>query len=205
MGANKTILVSVLIMAAISVPSADAEPGQRVVKLEEYGIMINITEDFSDTPTITAQCLSPLPREIVWGVLAGHEQLDEIVPAVTVSRLVDTGNGELVLYQEGRAGIWFVKRGYKVTFRVREEPMFSIDFEAIDGDFEIFTVKWRVKPMRSGTLVRHEVQILPKFWAPGWAMRNVAGNMMMETVNAIIRKCFETAGAGGADRSTAAD
>ena len=201
MGANKTILASVLIMAAI----AGAEPDQRVVELKGYGIMINITEDFSDTPTLTAQCLIPLPQDVVWGVLAGYEQLDEIIPAVTVSRLVDTGNGELVLHQEGRAGMWFVKRGYKVTFRVREEPMFSIDFEAIDGDFEIFTGKWRVKPMRSGTLIRHEVQILPKFWAPGWVMRNVAGDMMMETVNAIIRKCFETAGAGGADRSTAAD
>lgn len=205
MGAKWTEGTVALILLVIVATAAVAEPARRVVELEEFGIMINITEDFSDIPTVTAQCLIPLPQEVVWEVLSGYEQLDELIPAVTVSRIVDTGNGELLLHQEGRAGIWFVKRGYQVTFRVRESPMFSIDFEAVDGDFEVFNGKWRVKPMRSGTLIRHEVQILPKFWAPEWAMRNVAGDMMMETVNAIIRKCFETAGAGGADRSTAAD
>jgi hypothetical protein len=73
-------------------------------------------------------------------------------------------------------------------------PKTFIQFEAFEGDFETFNGKWQVKPMRSGTLVRHEVQVKPKFWAPGWALRKIAGDMMMETLLGVIGNCFESAG-----------
>ena len=164
--------------------------------------MVNVTEDFDGIPTVTAQCLIPLPREVVWQVLADYNGLDKIVPAVEESRVTGEEDGRLILYQKGRAGMWFVKRGFEVTFRVDEEPMTSIRFEAYEGDFETFNGIWRVKPMRSGTLVRHEVQVKPKFWAPGWALRKIAGDMMMETLLGVIGKCFENAGQDKAGESS---
>jgi len=190
-----------LLLMITAAPAARADVEQHVIEVEEYGIMVNVTEDFDGTPTVSAQCLIPLPREVVWRVLSDYNNLDAIVPAVEDSRVTGEEDGRLILRQEGRAGMWFVKRGFTVTFRVEEKPMTSIEFQAFEGDFETFTGKWQVKPMRAGTLVRHEVQVVPKFWAPRWALRKIAGDMMMETLRGVIGKCFETAGRARADES----
>jgi ribosome-associated toxin RatA of RatAB toxin-antitoxin module len=164
--------------------------------------MVNVSENFDGIPTVTAQCLIPLPQEIVWRVLSNYDSLDAIIPAVEESRVIGDENGRLILRQEGWSGMWFVKRGFSVTFRVEEKPMYSIEFEAFEGDFETFTGKWQVKPMRSGTLVRHEVQIEPKFWAPRWALRKIAREMMVETLRGVIGKCFETYGEAHSGRQS---
>jgi len=183
-----------LLLVFTAAPAARADVEQYVIELEKYGIMVNVTEDFDGTPTVTAQCLIPFPREVVWRVLSDYENLDAIVSAIESSKVIGEEDGRLILRQEGRAGMWFVKRGFTVTFRVDEKAMASIEFEAFEGDFETFNGKWRVKPMRAGTLVRHEVQVVPKFWAPKWALRKIAGDMMMETLRGVVGKCFETAG-----------
>jgi ribosome-associated toxin RatA of RatAB toxin-antitoxin module len=172
----------------------------RVVELEGYGIMVNVTENFDGTPKVSAQCLIPVTHEIVWRVLSDYENLDEMVPAVTESSIVGEEDGDTILLQNGRAGMWFVRRDFTVKFRVKEQPMYSIEFEAFEGDFERFKGVWFVKPMRSGTLVRHEVEVAPNFWAPGWALRRVAGGLMMETVVGIVGKCFELTGDVGGNR-----
>lgn len=190
-----------LLLAVLVASSGRAGAGERVVQLEEYGIMVNVTEDFEGAPTVTARCLIPLPQAVVWEVLSDYEGLDAIIPAVSDSRIVGEEDGRLILRQEGRAGMWFVKRGFSVTFRVEEKPMSSILFEAFEGDFETFRGVWQVKPARNGTLVRHEVQVVPRFWAPGWAMRRIAGEMMMDTLRGVVGKCFEVGRAAGDGRA----
>ena len=183
-----------LSLAVAAATAATAGVEQRVVELEEFGIMVNVSEDFDGIPTVTAQCLIPLPQEAVWRVLSDYDNLAAIIPAVEESRIIGDENGWLILRQKGRGGMWFVKRGFSVTFRVVEKPMYSIEFEAFEGDFTTFTGRWRVKPMRSGTLVRHEVQIDPDFWVPGWALRKIARDMMTETLRGVVGKCFENGG-----------
>jgi ribosome-associated toxin RatA of RatAB toxin-antitoxin module len=172
--------------------AARAEVVERVFELEEYDIKVNITESLDGVPTVRAQCLIPLPREVVWQVLSDYEALDELVPAVTESRVIGEDNGVLILRQEGRAGLWFVRRDFAVTFRVTEDPPNSIEFVAFEGDFKRFEGKWRIKPMRAGTLVQHEVTVVPTFWAPNWSLRRVARQMMKETIEGVVKRCFET-------------
>lgn len=180
-----------LSIAVASLPAARADVEKRVIELEAYDIMVNVTEDFDGTPTVSAQCLIPLPQDTVWRVLSDYDSLDAIIPAVEESRIVGEEDGRMVLLQEGRAGIWFLQRGFTVKFHVTEKPMRLIEFDAFEGDFETFKGTWEVKPMRSGTLVRHEVQVQPGFWVPGWALRKVASDLMMETLLGVIGKCFE--------------
>ena len=103
--------LSWLLIAVAAATAATADVEQRVVELEEYGIMVNVTEDFDGTPTVVAQCLIPLPQEIVWQVLSDYDSLDAIIPAVEDSRIIGEEDGRLILRQKGRAGMWFVKRG----------------------------------------------------------------------------------------------
>jgi len=198
----RSLWLPLAVAVATTAAAARADVEQRVVELEEFGIMVNVSEDFDGIPTVTAQCLIPLPREIVWRVLSDYDSLDAIVPAVEKSQVIGEEDGRLILRQEGRGGMWFVKRRFSVTFRVEEKPMYSIEFEAFEGDFETFTGRWEVKPMRSGTLVRHEVRIDPKFWAPNWALRKIARDMMMETLRGVIGKCFETGGRARSGRQS---
>jgi ribosome-associated toxin RatA of RatAB toxin-antitoxin module len=174
--------------------TAFAGDEESVVMLEEYGIMVNITENFDRIPTVTAQCLLPQTQPLIWQVLSSYEDLDEIVPAITVSRVVGEERRAKILYQEGHAGMWFVDREFTVTFRVRERPLYTVEFEAIDGSFRRFVGTWRLKPMRDGTLVTHSVEIEPDFWAPKWALKRIARRLMAETMRGVVARCYDTAG-----------
>ena len=180
-------MVGFMLIAAAS----RADVVERVIELEGYGIKVNITESLDGAPTVSAQCLIPLSRELVWRVLSDYEALDELVPAVTKSQVIGEDNDVLILRQEGRAGMWFVRRDFTVTFRVKEQPMNLIEFDAFEGDFERFEGVWRVKPMRAGTLVQHEVTVVPTFWAPKWSLRRIARKMMLETIQGVVQRCFE--------------
>jgi len=171
---------------------------ERVVELEQYGIMVNVTENFDDIPTVSAQCLLPQSQDVVWRILSNYDGLDKILPAVTVSRIVGEQDRDKLLYQEGHAGMWFVDREFNVTFRVRERPMYTIDFEAVEGSFRRFAGSWRVKPMRDGTLVTHRVEIEPDFWAPGWVLKRVARRLMTESMEGVIAACYAEAPTDGA-------
>jgi ribosome-associated toxin RatA of RatAB toxin-antitoxin module len=187
-------MVGFMLIASVS----RAEVVERVIEIEEYGIKVNITERLDGAPTVSAQCLIPWSREVVWRVLSDYEALDELVPAVTKSQVIGEDNDVLILRQEGRAGMWFVRRDFTVTFRVKEQPMNSIEFDAFEGDFERFEGKWQVKPMRAGTLVRHEVTVVPRFWAPEWSLRRIARQMIQETIQGVVRRCFEIGETGNA-------
>ena len=107
-------------------------------------------------------------------------------------RILGKDGGATTLYQEGRAGLWFIKRGFRVKFRVRETPMAYIGFDAFEGDFKHFKGAWQVDEREEGTWVSHKVEIQPAFYAPKWAIRQVARDLMADTIDGVIRRCFAT-------------
>ncbi|MBW2413223.1 MAG: SRPBCC family protein [Deltaproteobacteria bacterium] len=147
-----------------------------------------------------------LPK--VWRVLTDYGHLDDVVPAVTMSRIIGHEGATKLLYQEGRAGLWIFERGFTVTFRVRETPMQSIEFEAFEGSFRRFVGSWELAPSGDGTRIRHRVEIEPDFWAPRWALKRIAWRMMEDTIRSVVDKSLATDSAAGpsvTDRPTTTD
>ena len=123
------ILLSVL-------PVTTALAGQRthIVEVDGHTIVVKITENIADVSTIRAECVIPRPHKDVWRVLTDYEHLEDIIPIVEDSAVIRSEDGITILQQKGRAGLWFFKRGFTVTFRVTEVPMAYIGFNAFKGD-----------------------------------------------------------------------
>ena len=177
-------------MLAVLVSSARAGQNTRWVEIPPHRIEVKITENFARASTVRAECLVPAPHRVVWQVLSDYDNLDVMVPAVSESKIVGERDGQKLLWQKGRAGLWFIKRGFEITFRVKEIPMSYIGFEAVEGDFQRFVGSWQVEERDGGTWVSHKVEIEPAFYAPKWAIRNVARRLMSETIEGVLQRCL---------------
>ena len=182
----------ILFILLLVLPEANAAAEQRthIVEVDGYTIVVKITENIGDISTIRAECVIPRPHKDVWLVLTDYEHLENIIPIVEDSAVISDEDSVTILQQTGRAGLWFFKRGFTVTFRVTEVPMSYIGFDAFDGDFERFTGTWQVAARGDSTWVSHDVELKPRFFAPGWAMGKVARTMMAETIEGVIRRCL---------------
>ncbi|MCK5405943.1 MAG: SRPBCC family protein [Candidatus Krumholzibacteria bacterium] len=182
----------VLFILLLALPAAIAVADQRthIVEVDGQTIVVKITENIADVSTIRAECVIPRSHEDVWRVLTDYEHLEDIIPIVEDSAVIGNEDGITILQQKGRAGLWFFKRGFTVTFRVKEVPMAYIGFDAFEGDFRQFKGTWQVAAREEGTWIAHNVEIQPRFFAPGWAMGKVARTMMAETIEGVIQQCL---------------
>ena len=151
---------------------------------------MKITESYDETSMIRAECVIPRSQRLVWDVLSDYDNLANIVPALSSSRIVGGDQKGKILHQEGRTGIWFFKRDFSVTFRVKEVPMSYIGFSAFEGDFSVFKGSWQVAERDEGTWVSHKVEIEPDFFVPKWALRRMARKLMIETIENVINHCL---------------
>jgi len=184
-----TVWALILYLALAATP-ASGEERSHVVEINGRTVEVKITEHFDDVSTIRAECVIPRAHKDVWRVLSDYDNLEDIIPVVDESRITSNDDGVITLQQKGRAGLWFLQRGFSVTFRVTEVPMAYIGFDAFEGDFRRFKGTWQVDQRGEGTWVSHTVEIQPRFYAPGWAMRKVARRMMTETIEGVIRRCL---------------
>jgi ribosome-associated toxin RatA of RatAB toxin-antitoxin module len=182
----------ILLTLLLLLPATTALAGQRThtVEVDGHTIVVKITESIGEVSTIRAECVIPRSHKDVWRVLTDYDHLEEIIPTVEESAVIGNEDGFAILQQKGRAGLWFFKRGFTVTFRVKEVPMAYIGFDAFQGDFEHFKGTWQVAAHEEGTWVAHKVEIQPKFFAPGWAIRKVARTIMVETIEGVIQRCL---------------
>lgn len=183
--------VTFLLLFMLS-PTTAANQRIHVVTARGHRIEVKITEDIGDVSMVRAECVIPAPHDRVWGVLSNYDDLEDIVPALTESRVIAGEDGEMILEQEGRAGLWFFQRDFHVTLEVTEVPGTYIGFRAIgEGSFRHFEGTWQVEDREGGTWVAHRVEIQPDFFAPQWAVRRVARDLMENTIDGVIGHCLE--------------
>ena len=185
-------LRTVVLLAALTLASATAFAKSRthVVNIGDSTIVVKITEDFDNVSKVRAECVIPRPQKTVWRVLTDYDNLEDIIPIVSASYVLGKEDGTTILRQEGRAGLWFLKRDFTVTLRVREVRMAYVGFESFEGDFRHFNGTWQIEQRQEGTWVAHTVEIQPDFFAPTWAIRRVAQSIMTETIEGVIRRCL---------------
>lgn len=185
-------LRTLVVLAALTVASATAFAKSRthVVDIGESTIVVKITEDFRKISKIRAECVIPRPQKTVWRVLTDYDNLENIIPIISKSDVLGKEDGTTILYQEGRGGLWFLKRDFTVTFHVREVPMAYIGLESFEGDFRHFNGTWQIEQRQEGTWVAHTLEVQPDFFAPRWAIRRVARGILAETIDSVIRWCL---------------
>lgn len=169
-----------------------ADEKEHLIEIGGHQIKVKVMENYDQTSMIRAECVIPRSQRVVWEVLSNYENLASIIPAVATSRVLREEEGDKILLQEGRAGIWFFMRDFSVTFRVKEVPMSYIGFSAFEGDFREFKGSWQVGQREEGTWVSHRVELEPRFFAPKWALHRMARKLLFETIEHVIEQCLET-------------
>ena len=193
------LISAIILVLLVATAPAVAEEWTHVVDIGGRGVEVRVTQNLGNHSTIRAECVIPAPHDRVWHVLTDYDHLDVVIPVVDESYLESTDSSDRILFQRGRAGLWFFQRGFTVRFRVEEKPKVFIGFEAIDGDFERFVGTWQIDERDEGTWVAHSVEVQPGFFAPGWAVRRVARDLMTATIDGVVAQCMVT----GADTTHA--
>lgn len=184
---RRATVVALIVFTIVPLRAAAKE---HIVRINDHEVKVKITESIDQTSMIIAECIIPRTQRVVWKVLSDYDNLENVIPAVYVSRIVRKEGVEKILYQEGSAGLWFLKRNFTVTFRVEELPMSYIGFDAFEGDFKKFKGSWQIAPREEGTLINHRVEIEPRFFAPKWALRLIARKLMFETIDHVVDRCM---------------
>ena len=109
-------------------------------------------------------------------------------------RVIGQEGGAILLRQDGAVNLLILSRRFTVTFRVTEQPMRDIVFDAIAGDFTRFRGRWHLEPHPDGTLVEHEVEVEPSFFAPRWALRWLERQVMLASLKAVMARCLQAEG-----------
>lgn len=166
---------------------------QAVVEVGAHQVAVAFSNGPGRAIRVEAECLMPVPQERVWRVLADYDHLAEFVPFLTESRTIGFERGARLLRQAGRVGVWGFARRFLVVFRVTEDPMREITFDAIAGDFRQFRGHWHLEPRARGTVVRYTVDLEPAFFVPRWLLRTLERHLMLMSFRAIIQRCLALA------------
>jgi ribosome-associated toxin RatA of RatAB toxin-antitoxin module len=159
-------------------------------------VEVRVRKEVGRLSTVAAECVIPRPQAEVWKVLTDYDHLVEMVPFLTESRVIGEEDGATLLAQAGRGGLWVFQRRFTVVFRIEETPTSHITFQAVRGDFRRFEGFWHLERRPEGTFVSHQVEVVPAFYVPRWAMRVVARHLMSRSLEGVIRRCLRESSSG---------
>ncbi|KAL5717204.1 hypothetical protein ACHQM5_010255 [Ranunculus cassubicifolius] len=129
--------------------------------------------------------------ETVWRVLTDYEKLADFIPGLAVCQLVEKVGNRARLFQIGQQNLAFgLKFNAKGTVDCYEKDLVKIpfgqrrdiEFEMIEGDFQLFEGKWSIeetdrKESEYETSLTYVVDVKPKLWLP---VRLVEGRLCKE-------------------------
>ena len=170
--------------------SGAAQAAERhVVEVGGHQVSYAFSKGAGRAVRLEAESVIRARHETVWRVLTDYEHLADVVPFVTTSRVIGRDAHAKRLYQEGRIGLLFFSKSFKVTFRLVEAPPEDIQFESIAGDFTRFNGDWHVEEGEHATLITHVVELEPKFFVPRWLLKTLEQRIMLETFETVTQRC----------------
>lgn len=167
------------------------------------GVKIEIEKLPNNSRRIVSSVAIAAPLDAVWNVLTDYERLSDFIPNLAVSRLLLQSPNYARLFQIGEQdlalGLKFNAKGiidcYEKPLEILSSTSGSgsalkrdIDFQMVQGDFEIFQGTWSLlqqlhmletesetledgdtdtdKTTTTTTLLRYVVDVKPKLWLP---------------------------------------
>ncbi|KAG6424284.1 hypothetical protein SASPL_114699 [Salvia splendens] len=169
---------------------------------EDYdSIEIEIVKTGTNSRRIRSKVRIQASLEAVWDILTDYEGLADFIPGLAVSKLLEKTDNFVRLFQIGQQNLAFgLKFDAKGTIDCVEKDLEilpfgqrrDIEFEMVEGDFQLFEGKWSVEQVKSSagdmqsdsvydveyqTTLVYVVNVKPKVWLP---VRLVEGRLCTE-------------------------
>ncbi|KAF4371737.1 hypothetical protein G4B88_030841 [Cannabis sativa] len=148
----------------------------------EDGVCIEIKKLPNNSRRILSSVAINASLLAVWNVLTDYEGLADFIPGLAISQLLDRGPDYARLFQVGEQnlalGLKFNAKGVVDCYEKPLEILPSaqkreIEFNMVDGDFQLFQGKWSILQHDSGgedqemnTTLSYLVDVQPKLWLP---------------------------------------
>ncbi|KAE8660552.1 hypothetical protein F3Y22_tig00116951pilonHSYRG00375 [Hibiscus syriacus] len=154
--------------------------------LSEDGVFVEVTKLGRSSRRIRSKIGIEASLDTVWNILTDYEKLSDVIPALTVSKVVEKKDKFARLYQIGQQnlplGLKFNAKGVIDCYEKDLEILPSgkkreIQFKMVEGDFIVFEGTWLVEQFNEGkcegiigvefqTTLSYSVDLKPKMWLP---------------------------------------
>lgn len=178
----------------------DPVPDDRFGTETEIEVEIEIEKLGNNVRRIRSKVAVGASLQTVWNILTDYERLADFIPGLAVSQLLDKRDNFARLFQIGQQnlafGLKFDARGVVDCYEKDLESLpfgqkRDIEFEMIEGDFQLFQGKWSIEECSTGrlqksgslssqefsTTLSYVVDVKPKMWLP---VRLVEGKLCRE-------------------------
>jgi ribosome-associated toxin RatA of RatAB toxin-antitoxin module len=170
-----------------------ARTPEQIAKIMEGEILIDL--DWLPDGVIGANGSVFIEAEpsIVWQMLTDYDHLNETMPKVVSSRLLESNNHTRIIAQTGKSGIFIFEKAVNFTLKVEEVFPEHLWFSQIGGDFKVYEGEWRLEAVNGknghATLLTYEAEIKPDFFAPQFVVSFVQSQDLPTILKAIRSYC----------------
>ena len=165
----------------------------KVTRLLQGEILVDIDWMGSDVISVGGCVFVKAPIEVAWKMLTDYNHLQDTMPKVVSSSLVEAHGPTKIIEQTGRSGILIFERSVHFRLKVDEEFPRRLHFEQVDGDFKVYEGNWYLEPNTvtggQGTIVRYEARIKPNFFAPPFLVSFVQSQDLPAILRSIRAYC----------------
>ncbi|GMJ00995.1 hypothetical protein like AT4G01650 [Hibiscus trionum] len=156
--------------------------------LSEDGVFIEVIKLGGSSRRIRSKIGIDASLDTVWNILTDYEKLSDVIPALTVSKVVEKKDKFARLYQIGQQslplGLKFNAKGVIDCYEKDLEILPSgrkreIQFKMVEGDFVVFEGTWLIEQFEGKckgeeaflgeefqTTLSYSVDLKPKMWLP---------------------------------------
>jgi hypothetical protein len=142
----------------------------KMKRLLQGELLIDIDWLGSDAIKAGGSIFVKAPVEVVWGMLTDYDHLQETMPKVVSSALIEDRSPIKIIEQTGKSGILIFERAVHFKLKVDEEYLQRLHFEQVEGDFKVYEGDWYLQPVEDtqakGTIVTYTARMKPNFFAP---------------------------------------
>ncbi len=140
---------------------------------------------------IDIQATSTATPAKLWTVLTDYDHHAQYIPYMFSVKTLQRNGASLTLEQIGALKILFWTFTMRAVFDAKEKEPETIDFHAIDGDFEKLDGRWSITSSTT-TLGASQLSVTfyckPKARVPTWAVRIAAKHYLAHMVDAMTQK-----------------
>jgi ribosome-associated toxin RatA of RatAB toxin-antitoxin module len=175
-----------LLILLLSFAMGDSIRANALIEPIDESVYFEFTQ--KDWP-MALRASTDIPVEVlkVWNVLTDYDHLADYLPKMEVSRVVQRIENQIILEQVTRTRFLFLSKKIAIKLNIVEKPYEEIAFERAEGNLELFSGQWVLKPIQNGwaTRLTYQLKFKPAFYTPKWVVRYMLSQEVREQIQLI--------------------